>query len=219
MTVTGTQTVRDIITDALLDLEVGAIGQDANATLSAHAVRVLNRLMKSWQLDDAAPSFLRAGQTLTLTTAASYSLLPERPIRILSARFERAGIETPMIRLTMDEYVNLPNKAATGIPTQYYYDRQADSGSLFYVWPVLAAPAGETVIITYEREFEDVGINDVIDLPGEWWDVAVLQLASRLVHAYGSEAAKASIPMRAEMALNKALGASVDGESVYWAHG
>jgi hypothetical protein len=218
MAVIATQTVRDIITDALLDLEVGAIGEEADATLAAHAVRTLNRVMKMWQLDDAAPSFLKASYTLTLTTAASYSLVPERPIRILSARLKRSGIEIPMIRLSRDEYDMLPVKTTTGLPTQFYYDRQKED-ALLYVWPVLATATGETVEITYEREFEDVGINDTIDLPGEWWDVAVLQLASRLVHAYGSEAAKQSIPMRAEMALNKALGAAMDGESVYWAHG
>ncbi len=218
MAVTGTLTVQDIITDALLDLEVGAIGIDADSTLAAHAVRALNRVMKSWQLDDAAPSFMKASYTLTLTTAASYSLVPERPIRILSARLKRSGIEIPMIRLTRDEYDSLPVKTTIGLPTQFYYDRQKED-ALFYVWPVLATAAGETVEITYEREFEDVGINDTVDLPGEWWDVAVLQLASRLIHAYGSEGAKQSIPMRAEIALNKALGAAMDGESVYWQNG
>ncbi len=216
MATTATQTVLDIITDALLDIEVGAIGINQDATLTAHAVRHLNRIMKGWQLDDAAPAFLKASQTLTLTTAASYSLNPERPVRILSARFKRSGIEIPMIRLSRDEYDDLPVKTTTGLPTQFYYDRQKED-ALFYVWPVLATAAGETVEITYEREFEDVGINDTVDLPGEWWDVAVLQLASRLVHAYGSEAAKQSIPMRAEMVLNKALGAAMDGETVRFA--
>jgi hypothetical protein len=218
MAVTGTLTVLDIVTDAMLDLEVGAIGQEAESVVSAHAVRTLNRVMKAWQLDDAAPSFLKTSYTLTLTTAASYSLVPERPIRILSARLKRSGVEIPMIRLTRDEYDNLPVKTTTGIPTQFYYDRQKED-ALFYIWPVLSVATGETVEITYEREFEDVSIGDNIDLPGEWWDVAVLQLASRLVHAHGSEAAKQSVPMRAEIALNKALGASVDGESVYWTHG
>lgn len=218
MAVTGTQTVRDIVTDALLDLEVGSIGSAADATLAAHAVRALNRVMKAWQLDDASPSFLKASQSLALTTAASYSLLPERPIRILSARFKRGGQEIPMIRLTRDDYDNLPVKTTTGTPTQFYYDRQKED-ALLYVWPVLASASGETVEITYEREFKDVDIDHDIDLPGEWWDVAVLQLASRLVHAYGSEAAKQSIPLRAEMALNKALGAAMDGESVVWARG
>ncbi len=215
MAVTGTMTVRDIVDEALLDLEVGSIGVASGADVADHAVRALNRVMKSWQLDDASPSFLKASQTLTLTTAASYSLNPERPIRILSARFKRNGIETPMIRLTRDEYDNLPVKTTAGTPTQYYFDRQRED-ALFYVWPVLASASGETVEITYEREFEDVSINDTIDLPGEWWDVAVLQVASRLVHAHGSESAKQTVPMRAEMALNKALGAAMDGESVYF---
>lgn len=216
MATTGTQTVLDIVTDALLDIEVGAIGTAQNAILTAHAVRHLNRLMKSWQLLDDAPDFLKASYSLTLTTSASYSLVPERPVRILSARFKRNGQEIPMIRLSRDDYDRLPIKTTTGIPTQFYYNRQKED-ALFYVWPVLATAAGETVEITYEREFEDVGINDTIDLPGEWWDAAVLGLASRLVHAYGSEAAKGSIPGRAQAALNIALGASMNGESVRFA--
>lgn len=218
MATTGTQTVRDIVTDALLDLEVGAIGQQAKADLADLAVRHLNRIMKAWQLRDDTPSFLKASQSLTLTTATSYTLNPVRPVRILSARLKRNGIETPMMRMTRDEYDDLPQKGVKGTPTQFYYDRQKEA-ALFYVWPSLAVAAGETIEITYEREFEDVDINDTIDLPGEWWDAAVLQLASRLVHAYGSENAKASVPMRAEMALNMALGSSVDGESVYFTNG
>lgn len=217
MATTGTNTVLDIITDALLDLEVGAMGIAVPAEQSAHAVRTLNRLMKSWQLMDDTPSFLKASQTLTLTTAASYSLLPERPVRILSARFKRSGIEIPMIRLTRQEYDELPQKTVTGMPTQFYYDRQKED-ALFYVWPVLSVAAGETVELTYEREFEDVVIGDNIDLPSEWYDVAVKQLAARLVSAYGSENAKQRLPGEAAYALNVALGASVDGESVYWTH-
>lgn len=217
MATTGTQTVRDIVTDALLDLEVVSIGEALPADLAAHAVRVLNRVMKSWQLRDDAPAFLKASQTLALTTAASYTLNPARPIRILSARFKRNGQEIPMIPLSRDEYDELPIKTTTGTPTQFYYDRQKEA-ALFYVWPVLATANGETVQITYEREFEDVEINDTIDLPGEWWDVAVLQLASRLAHAYGSEAAKQTVMMRAEQALNIALGAAAAGESVIWTH-
>jgi hypothetical protein len=218
MATTGTQTVRDIVEAALLDLEVGAIGVDLNADLASHAVKTLNRLMKSWQLLDDAPAFMKASQTLTLTTAASYTLSPARPVRILSARLKRAGIELSMLRLTRDEYDMLPQKQSTGTPTQFYYDRQKEN-ALFYVWPRLAVANGETVEITYEREFEDVALNDAIDLPGEWWDVAVLQLGARLVKAHGSETAKATLPGEARDALNKALGAGADGESVYFGRG
>jgi hypothetical protein len=213
MATTGTNTVRDIITDALLDIEAGTLGQAVNARQSDHAVRTLNRLMKSWQLRDDTPSFLKASYSLTLTTAASFSLVPERPIRILSARFKRSGIELPMTRLSRGEWDDLPDKSVTGTPTQYYYDRQKED-ALFYIWPQMASVTTETIEITYEREFTDVDINDDIDLPGEWYDAAVKQLAARLVGPYGSEAAKQSIKGEAEYALNLALAAGMDGESV-----
>lgn len=217
MAVIATQTVREIIEAALLDIEAVTMGQPVPARQAEHAVATLNRVMKAWQLRDETPSFLKARQSLALTTAASYTLNPVRPMRILSARVKRAGIETPMLRLTREDYDNLPNKATIGFPTQFYFDRQREA-SLFYVWPVLGVAAGETVEITYEREIEDLGINDTIDLPGEWYDVAVKQLAARLVGPYGSEAAKQRLPGEAEHALNMALAAGMDGESVYW-HG
>jgi hypothetical protein len=212
MAVTATQTVRDITEAALLDLEASTMGQAINARYSDHAVKTLNRLMKSWQLRDDTPSFLKSSMTVALTLAGSYTLAPVRPVRILSARFKTSASELPMTRLTRQEYDDLPNKAVTGTPTQFYYDRQKEA-ALLYVWPKPSV-AANTIEITYEREFEDVGINDAIDLPGEWWDVAVKQLAARLVNAYGSEASKARLPGEAEGALNMALGAAMDGESV-----
>jgi len=217
MAVTDTQTVREIVEAALMDIEAMTMGQDIPARQAEHAVASLNRLMKAWQLRDETPSFLKSRQTVTLTTSASYTLDPVRPVRILSARIKRSGIETPMLRMMREDYDNMPDKTTTGFPTQYYFDRQREA-SLFYVWPLLAVPAGETVEITYEREFEDIDIDDDIDLPGEWYDVAVKQLGARLVGAYGSEAAKARLPMEADYALNMAYAAGMDGESVFW-HG
>lgn len=209
MAVTGTLTVRDIVTDALLDIEAVTMGQAVPARQSDHAVRALNRLMKSWQLMDGAPSFLKASYSLTLTTAQSYSLVPERPLRILSARFKRNGIELPMTRMARDEWDMLPQKAVTGTPTQFYYDRQKED-ALFYIWPQLATAAGETIQITYEREFEDVDINSTVDLPGEWWDAAVKGLAASVAGAYGAEGMK----QEAAYYLNLALAAGMDGETV-----
>jgi hypothetical protein len=80
---------------------------------------------------------------------------------------------------------------------------------------VLSVAAGETVEITYEREFEDLALTDVIDMPGEWWDATVRQLAARVAPAYAKPADQGG----ADRALALALGASVSGESVYWASG
>jgi len=178
MAVTGTRTVRDVCTRALRRAGIIDVGEDAEAEVMDAATEQLSDMLKAWQ---GQPWFwTRAAMTLTLTTAASYTLSPARPLRILSARFKRSGTETPMIELSRAEYDMLPVKTTTGVPTQYYYDRQREA-ALFYVWPVLSAAAGETVQITYVREVEDIASpNDTLDAPVEWYEAITLNLAALL---------------------------------------
>lgn len=213
MTTTFTHTIREIVTDALLDIEAARLGTSPAAAEMDLGIRHLNRIMKTWQGNGS--QFLRTNGTLTLTTSESYTLAPPRPIRISTARLKRDGIETPMFRMTRDEYDDLPQKLTTGLPTQYYYDRQKEA-ALFFVWPVLAAAAGETIEFSFEREFEDVtDPDDTIDCPVEWYDAVVLNLAARLSHTMGSADRKALIKMEAKEALDTALGSDTE-ESVYW---
>jgi len=212
MATTGTYTTRDLVEDALRKIGVVAIDDPMTADESAHSLRALDRLIKSWQNREYS-LWLNATQTLTLTTSASYTLSPVRPLRILNARLVRSGIETPMQELTREEYDDLPLKSATGVPTPFYYDRQREA-SLFYVWPVLAAANGETIKITYEREFEDqTDLTAVPDVPGEWWDAVVYGLAARLADDYGKNVP--NVVARAEEELRLALSADREG-SIYF---
>lgn len=215
MAVTGTETVRDIITDALLDIQAVNEGEDIPASQAAQALRVMNRLMKSWQLMDGSPAFLKASQSVTATTSAAHTMSPIRPLRVLSVRLKGTdGNETSMVEMTREEYDQLPDKDATGTPTQWYYDRQKEAARL-YVWPLFSAVTTETFEVTYEREFEDIAsLNDVIDLPGEWYDVAVRQLSARLAPSYGVK--DPNLDMKAAYALNLALAAGMEHQSVFW---
>ena len=215
MSTTATETVRDIVSDALLDLGVSVIGQTPIAENMALGVRHLSRIMKTWNAKGYS-QFLKASQTVTLTTGASYILAPVRPIKILDARFNRNGIETPMIEITRNEYDELPLKDTTGQPTQFYYDRQKEA-AIFYVWPLLNVAAGETIEMTYEREPEDISSpNDAIDLPAEWYDAAVLTLAARLTVPFEiGEPKRSSIKMDAREALDEALASDVEGVVIW----
>lgn len=218
MATTGTQTVLDIVTDALLDIEAIQMGQNVPGKQGDHAKRMLNRLMKSWQALDHTPTFLVAEQSVTATTSASHTMSPVRPLRILSARLKQTdGNEVPMIQMTRDEYDELPDKDTTGTPTQFYYDRQKEAAE-FIVWPLFSSVTTETFEITYEREYEDIAaLSDTIDLPGEWYDVAVKQLAARLAPAYGIDpGTQANLMMSGEVALNRAMASEVSGDSVYF---
>jgi hypothetical protein len=174
-------------------------------------------MLKAWQ-NKRYNLWTTASQTLNLTTAASYDLDPVRPIRIYSARLNNGSTETPMVELTRQEYDDLPVKTTTGTPTQFYYDKQREAAK-FYVWPVLSSAAGQTVEITYEREIEDqTNLNASPDVPGEWWEAVVYNLAERMLDDFEIEGAITTqrVMKRAKESLDDALGSDVE-ESVFFA--
>jgi hypothetical protein len=212
MAVTGTITTRELIEDALRKIGVVAFDEPMTADQSASGLRAWNRLLKSWQ-NRGYNLWAVDSQTVTLTTAASYTLSPVRPMRILNARLVRNGIETPMTPMTRQEYDAMPVKASTGLPTQFYYDRQREA-AVFYIWPVLAVAGGETIKITFEREAEDqTDINAAPDIPGEWWEAAVYGLAARMADDYSRNVP--NVIARAEEELRLAL-ADDREESVFF---
>ena len=211
MTTTGTDTVRTLVTDALLDIGAATLGQAPAADEMAHGVRHLERIMKSWA-DKGYLRSLVAEQSVTLVAAtAAHTMSPVRPARILNVRYKAvSGIETPMIEMTRMEYDALPQKDSTGIPTSYYYDKQKEAARL-YVWPLKAAVTTETLVVSYDREFEDIAsADDVIDLPAEGYDAAVAALASRLSHTYGAAEKRPAIHSRAKNALDTWLAADTE---------
>lgn len=205
MAVTGTLTVREMVTDALIlsgHIEFGATpnSEDANA-----AMRMLNQMLKAWQ--QASNTFWTTeSMSLTLTTSGSYTLPVVRPLRVLSARLRRSGVDIPMIELSRGEYDDLPNKDATGVPTQFHYDRSKEAAT-FYVWPVLSAASGETVQITYEREVDDISdLSQTLDAPAETWEAVKYNLAARIQDAAPTMQPSPLVQQRAMMLLSDVRG-------------
>lgn len=212
MAVTGKVTNRDICNDALRKIGVVAVDTDADGAYAEVARKGLRRFLKAWQ-NKGILLPLTASQSVTLTTAASYTLSPVRPLEVQSVRFKASGIERPMERFTREEYDALPQKTTTGTPTCFYYDRQSEA-ALLYVWPVLATASGETLELTYTREFEDVQMEDYIDFPAEMEEAVVYGLAARLADDYVLD-----VPMVRQMAFElerQALAFDREG-SVYFA--
>jgi len=212
MGTTSTETARSIIGDALRKIGVAAMDEEMTADQSAHGLRALNRMLKSWQ-NKGYSVFAKASQVVTLTTAASYTLNPVRPLEILSCRFRQNGVDRPLLQFTRDEYDSLPLKTSTGTPTTFYYDRQREA-ALLYVWPVMAVAAGETLQITYTREFEDMALTSPLDVPTEWYDAVVYGLAARLSDDF--TVAAPNVVARSEALLREAL--AFDREGSIWFH-
>lgn len=196
---------RDAVEDALREINVLGVGEAMPAEHIQHGMRRLGQLLLAWQNLDYNV-WLKAEQTLTLTTARSYTLSPERPLRILGARIVGSGLETPMQELMRQDYDDLPNKTSTGRPTSYYYDRQRED-ALFYVWPVLSVANGETVKITYARPITTPdALGEDVDIPPEWELAVVKGLAADLAATYEKPA-----PADAALHLGIALGFDREG--------
>ncbi len=134
-----------------------------------------------------------------------------RPSRISSARVKRSGLETPIEALARQEYDAIPDKTSTGIPTCFHFSRLRDTAKL-YLWPLLITAAGETLEITYEREFEEADdFSDGPDHPAEWENAAVYGLAVMLSDNHG----KSGPTDKAGYFLQQALAADREG-SVYF---
>jgi hypothetical protein len=183
------------------------------------ALSELNLMLKAWQ-NSGYNLWTYTSGSLALTTAASYTLSPARPLRILNARFKESATasEIPMWRMTRDEYDELPNKTTTGTPTQFYYDKQREAAKL-YIWPVLSSATAQTIEYTYERELEDLtATSDIVDVPGEWWEATMYNLAARLMETVPLQRQNPIVPQRAVALLDEALAADREG-SVFFGCG
>ena len=212
MTVTGTKNIREICTSALRKIGVVSTDQAATAVEIETAKDALGRMLKHWQ-NYGFNVWTVAAQTVALGTSAGYTMLPVRPIQVLSVRYNDGSTESPMTRLTRDEYDNLPDKTATGRPSTWYYDRQRENAVL-YVWPLMAGVSGETLEITYQREIDDADLTDVVDVPGEMYDAVIYGLASNLTDDFMVNAPQ--VVARAEILKREALAFDREG-SVFFA--
>jgi len=175
---------RQLIQYALEKINIVAEGQSMSDTAAEKGRIELNLLLHSWQKH---PALWRTseGYVGLIANTPAIALTP-RPYRVLDCRFRQTtGIDIPMVELTKQEYMDLPNKTTTGIPTQWYFEPQRDSSNL-YAWPVLSSVTTETVRVTYQRRFEDIDdlAND-IDITQEHLDTVRMNLAARLADSYG----------------------------------
>lgn len=117
-----------------------------------------------------------------------------KPLRILNMRritgtdstTTSTRTEIRMVRLSHQDFFELPNKTTNGVPTHYYYNPDLNDGTL-YLWPRPSDP--ETYFeFTYERMLEDFDAStDNPDFPQEWLETITYQLAVRLAPAFGKD--------------------------------
>lgn len=139
-------------------------------------------------VDSATQITITDATTVAASSGAkvyTYTTDAQRPLYITSIRRQdNSNNEVPLHSASRQEYFDLPNKSAAGIPIQYYYDPKIGLGKVY----VYLTPNDEKVKLRYSfvRTFEDFdNSTDTPDMPQEWYDALTFNLAVRLGLIFG----------------------------------
>lgn len=183
----------------------------------------------SWSQQSGAAS----GTTITLSTGLDdaatsgaavyvYETGLQRPLRVVSGRRyflstqPSTGISTQMMPFSRIDYRNQPNKNTPGTITQYFYDPRggANTQGIMYVWP--APPdVSNAMQFTWWRQVQDFdSSSDTPDLPQEWLDALVWNLAYKMAPEYDTPPQRyAMIKEQAASSLDLVMGWDREPES------
>ena len=150
------------------------------------------------------------------STIFTYTTIIQRPLRISSSRRKTHGSdnEIEVYSWSRNEYFNQVNKAGTGTVVNAYYSPLLGNGK-YYVWQT-ASSANDYVRFTFERPIEIVtDVAQTLDIPSEWFETIIYNLAARLTDSYTVPAQKKqSIFSLASVLLEASVGWDQEMESL-----
>lgn len=180
----------ELVSGALARLGVLAEEEQLEAYQLTRGLRFLTQMFKTWQADgvggwDATEdgfALVASDKDYVFGSGGTKTYVP---FEITQVRVSyNGGNEIEMTRFRgREDYYRIPNRTSTGFPTQFFYDRQRDSGTL-YLWPV-PSDNNFDITYTYRRRIMDMDLGaENTDLPPEWEEAIELNLADRLVIPY-----------------------------------
>lgn len=179
-------TARQIITDALEDVGVIAIGDTPSAEDAEKARVKMNQMLKTWGTQEKL--WVRTeGSVTLLASTASYASSPVSLARKVTAvRRRTSSVDTPLSEMSRQEWLDFPSKTAAGMPYKWYFDPQRATRTLYLAGvPDATIAASTTLRVDYLRVIEDIdNLDDDIDAPQEWLEACSASLAARLLIPY-----------------------------------
>lgn len=193
---------RNVVYEAMTLIGVRSEGAPAVEAYDAQeALRALNLMLKSWSVK--LHQWLQTEGTITpLASTAAYLLTP-KAYKVASIRSRIASNDLPLIAMSREQYYDLPTKAQTGRPLQFFYDPQQATGTV-YLWPTPDASfaASGALRYTYSRQIQDLdSLDDDLDVPQEWLEALCYSLADRLAIKYPAVGAQARADIKERAAV------------------
>jgi len=149
-------------------------------------------------------------------TVFTFTTIIDRPLRVTS--FRRKTFDTdneiPVNSWSRSQYFNQTNKESQGTVVNAYYSPLLGNGRM-YVWQT-ASSVNDFVRFSFERAVEDIDDKENnLDIPVEWLETVIYNLAARLVDDYDVPQAKAaSVISKAVAFLEEVLGWDQEDESI-----
>lgn len=200
------------ITMALRKLNVLELGVTADSTTLTQANFNLNTMLKAWQTDGLKLWTINeliipysASKTTYTIGPTGADITNPRPLKVVYAFLRNTlvtpNIDIPMTIMAKTDYLMLGGKFSTGVTNTVFYDPLTPNGVLsVYLTPDAATVTNYSLHLIYQRQIQDmVNSTDNFDLPQEWSQAIIWNLALELSEEYDVPAEKiARITARAD---------------------
>lgn len=192
-----TATVRQIGSDALLELGVLQAGEVASDADITDAMNALNRLMDAWAAERLQIyQVTRTTWTITAndgdyTVGSGGNVNIARPVFIDHVNFQDTSTdpdtEYQLSPLTDDAWSKIPQKDLTNTyPTSWYYNPTYPTGTL-ELWPVPTSSTLQGVLYAPQATAEFSSLSTSVALPPGYMRMLVKNLALELAPSYEKE--------------------------------
>lgn len=187
-------TCRDLITDALRELNVLAAGEVATADEADHGLLTFNRLVDQWQAErlniysNTRTTFTIVSGTQEYSVGATGDADVPRPVFPEHVNYQDTAV-TPTLEyqlqpLTDDAWSRVPMKTLTSPrPTCYYWNPTFPLVTLS-LWPVPTSTTLQGVIYAPEQVTEFTDLTTLVSLPPGYRRFIVKNLALELAPSY-----------------------------------
>lgn len=161
-------------------------GIDPKGVTAEHlfsARRSLNLMFSNWATR-GVHLFAIDEQTQTLTDGTASYNAATGTLAILECVVRRSTTDTPVERISREQYHMIPDKTAEGLPSQIYFDRRTLT---YKLWQV---PENSTDVLRYFRlrRLQDAtAASETLDVPYYWFDALAAGLAARLAAKFNFE--------------------------------
>jgi hypothetical protein len=173
-------TALDIVTTALQENVIIALGRTPKAAELAACLVRLNAILKSWRVG----LYLEQGATVTVPSGSASGTIGAGVAELLSVRIVTSATnERQLARFERDQFLSIPNKTTSGTPTVYYAGEILGDTTVT-LWPV---PSADTTLkIDYLRLPETVTDGaETVDFPERYTEALYANLAERCAGVFG----------------------------------